>query len=232
MTILESNKQLNELITNKIYLAQYKNYVSSLTLNGKYILCDGEPVGPHANTIDKRMNMLCQDARRAYFIEEILKSVDIIINDIESSYDVLYSDERYIVFCKKSDDSYTFIEFFNEKHYDAGKSLRVVKLDLTTNNLVYDRIDLIELEHYHLDGKISQFTLNEINNSWLNQKILTQNNLYDVIAEDVPYEQFGTAWHYMNKSGNSIDDLNVDKLDKNICEVEMLENEKKYIYYL
>lgn len=44
MTILEANKQLNELITNKIYLEQYQNYVSSWTLNGKYILCDGFPV--------------------------------------------------------------------------------------------------------------------------------------------------------------------------------------------
>ena len=234
MTILDSNKKLNKLIKNGF--VEVKNlddkYVSLFTLNGNQILCDGYPVGQHANTIDKRMTMLCQDARRAYFIEEILKSIGIIIDDIESSYDVLCSTETYIVFYKKSDEIYTFIEFINEKYYDFGKSLRVVKLDLITNNLIYDRINLNELKHYHLDSKISEFTLNEINNSWLNRKILTQNHLYDVIAEDVPKSECGTAWNDMNKFGNFVDVLNVDKLDRNICEVEMFENEKKKIYYL
>ena len=36
----------------------------------------------------------------------------------------------------------------------------------------------------------------------------------------------------MNKSGSFVDNLNVDKLNNNICEVEMLENEKPYVYYL
>ena len=234
MTILDSNKKLNELIKNGFVEVKSLDdkYVSLFKLNGNQILCDGYPVGQHANTIDKRTDMLCRDARRAYFIEEILKSIGIIIDDIESSYDVLCSTETYIVFCKKSDEIYTFIEFTNEKYYDFGKSLRVVKLDLITNDLIYDRIDLNELKHYHLDSKISEFTLNEINNSWLNRKILTQNDLYDVIAEDVPKSKCGTAWNDMNKFGNFVDVLNVDKLDRNICEVEMFENEKPKIYYL
>lgn len=234
MTILDSNKELNELIKNGFVEVKSLDdkHVYLFTLNGNQILCDGYPVGHHVNTIDKRMTMLCQDARRAYFIEEILKSIGIIIDDIESSYDVLCSSETYILFCKKSDEIYTFIEFTSEKYYDFGKSLRVVKLDLITNNLIYDRIDLNELKHYHLDSKISEFTLNEINNSWLNRKILTQNNLYDVIAEDVPKSKCGTAWNDMNKFGNFVNVLNVDKLDRNICEVEIFENEKTKIYYL
>ena len=234
MTVLDSNKELNELIKNGFVEVKSLDdkYVSLFTLNGNHILCDGYPVGQHANTIDKRMDLLCNDARRACFIEEILKSFGIIITEIESKYDVLCSSETYIVFCYNDGYSYSFIEFSNEKYYDFGKSLKVVKLDLTTNNLIYDRIDLKELKHYHLDSKISKFTLNEINNSWLNRKILTQNNLYDVIAEDVPYSRCGTAWNDMNKSGNFVDVLNVDKLDRNICEVEIFENEKPKIYYL
>ena len=138
MTILENNKKLNELIKNGF--VEIKNsddkYVSCFTLNKNYILCDGYPVGNHANTIDKRMNLLCNDARRACFIEEILKSFGIIITEIESKYDVLCSTETYIVFCYKDDYSYNFIEFSNEKYYDSGKTLRVVKLDLTTILLV------------------------------------------------------------------------------------------------
>lgn len=232
MTILEANKQLNELIANKIYLEQYQNYVSSWTLNGKYILCDGFPVGLHANTIDKRMDMLCQDARRAYFIEEILKSVDIIINDIESSYDVLCSTETYIVFCKKYDDNYTFIEFSNNKYYDSGLYLKVVKLNLKSNDLIYDRIDLTELKHFHADSKISKITLNEINKKWLN-KNLTQNDLYDVIAEDAKLPKCACAWRGMDKYGNYVSDIDINKLDRNICEIEnTVENEKPKIYYL
>ena len=67
MTILDSNKELNELIKNGFVELKSLDdkYVSLFTLNGNQILCDGYPVGQHANTIDKRMNMLCQDARRA-----------------------------------------------------------------------------------------------------------------------------------------------------------------------
>lgn len=66
----------------------------------------------------------------------------------------------------------------------------------------------------------------------MDTKILTKNNLYDVIAEDVPKSKCGTAWNDMNKFGNFVNVLNVDKLDRNICEVEMFENEKPKIYYL
>lgn len=232
MTILEDNKQLNELITNKIYLEQDQNYVSSWTLNGKYILHDGFPVGPHANTIDKRMDMICKNARRAYFIEEILKSVDIIINDIESDYDVLCSTETYIVFCKKCTDNYTFIEFCNNNYYDSGLGLKVVKLDLKSSDLIYDRIDLTELKHFHADSKISTFTLNEINKKW-STKNLTQNDLYDVIAEDAKLPKCACAWHGMDKYGDYVSDLDINKLDRNICKIyDIVEDKKPKVYYL
>lgn len=233
MTIVEANKELNELITNKIFIKQYPNcdYVSSWALNGKYILCDGSPVGSHANTIDKRIDLLCQNARRAYFIEEILKSIGIVIKDIESSYDVLCSTDIYIVFCKKSNDNYTFIEFGNNKYYDAGIYLKMVKLNLNNNDLIYDRIDLNELKHYHANSKISEFTLNEINNKW-STKNLTQNDLYDIVAIDAPYNKDRAAWNGMCNYGKFVQNLDVNRLNRNVCEVEEVDAGKKYIYYL
>ena len=235
MRILDKNRELNQLITNGRVEVNYPNDNHSYlyTLNGNYILCDGEPVGLHANTIDKRMDLLSQDARRACFIEEILNKAGINIDNIESDYDVLCSDKRYIVFFNQRNNYLTFIEFKSDENIDCdyGVFLKVVKLDLDNNELIYDRFDLINLNYYHSISKISKYTLKKINESW-STKILTQNDLYDIKAEDTPYPTYGCSWNAMDNYGQYIGKINIDQLDTNICEVkEKVNSNKTYIYY-
>ncbi len=234
MTILEKNKIINELITKGYTKVAYRisKDVCEYKLIDNKLYCDDMPCGEHANTIEKLLSILCYDARRALYIEEILKSCNVIIDDIESNYDIINSDEVYIAFCKRDNNKFNFIEFANERFYDSGKYIRVVKLDLNTNDLIYDRINLKELKHYHKDSKISKFTLNEINNSWP-KDYLTQNHLYDVMAEDALLSKNACAWNSMTEYGDLVGDINIDKLNKNICEVEETSNkEKRRIYYI
>ena len=237
MTLQEENKQLNELITKGYYEDGTEKETILYTLKDKYIYMDDFKCGPEGNTVEKRMNFISRDARRAFFIEEILKSVGIIINDIEINYDVICTSDSYIVFLKKEDKKYTFIEFSNSIYYgenlkydsEIARVLRVIKLDLNNNDLIYDQIDFENLKHYHADSKISDYTLDIINKKWAT-KNLTQNDLYDIIAYDVQPSKSGCAWNNMNNYGEVTDSIDTSKLDKNIC--YSLGYSRPKIYYL
>ena len=235
MTILEKNRLFNILITNGYAERKETNddFVFKYTLNGNVIHCIDRFAEYNMN-IDYMINSISNDARRAYFIEKILKSVGIVIGDIEEKYNILISSSYDFVLCKKENNSYTFVEF-NDQYLDDyagyGKDIKVVKLNLDNNDLTYDHIDLVEFKYYHADSKISEYTLSKIGR-WGKYR-LTQNNLYDVIAEDAQMPKYECAWNGMNQYGNLICDLDINKLDRNICGMEnIVENEKIKVYYL
>ena len=44
---------------------------------------------------------------------------------------------------------YIFIEYENEQFLECGKELRVIKLDLINNDLIFDRIDFEKFAYFH-----------------------------------------------------------------------------------
>jgi hypothetical protein len=224
MTILDKNRDINELIKNGILKKKYLDdeHEYTFTLKGRYILCDGFITGSEYNTIDKRLDCLSQEARRAYYIQKIFEAVGITINDLESNYRVQSFANCETLFKRKSGNIYTFIELITSYYADYGKSLKMVSLDVDSGNLVYDRIDLEELKHYHAESKISDFTLNRINLYWdrkWQKDGLNQNDLYDVTAADAPKKEFHCAWDSMDNYGEYVSDLDTEKLDKHVCKV-------------
>ena len=229
MTILEKNKMFNKLITNGYVQKKEEkgNMIYKYILNKNKIHCIDRFCEYDINT-DYMINNISLDARRAYYIENILKSVGIIINDIEENYDVLASSSFDIVLCKNENNIYTFIEFNDQCYDNYGKNIKIVKLNLNSRNLKYDHIDLQELKYYHADSKISNYTLSKMD-KWKKYRI-TQNNLYDVMAKDTQKKEFTCAWESMNQYGDFICDLDINKLDKNIFEIKKEEGNKTKIY--
>ena len=230
MTIIEKNRLYNTLITTGYAERQEENdsFVFKYSLDGN-IIHVMDRFARYDINVDWMINDISCDARRAYYIKEVLKSVGIIIDDLEEKYNVIASTSFDIVFCKKDHGSYTFIEFYDDSKDEYGKNIRIVKLDLNTNNLTYDHVNISELKYYHADSKISEFTLSKVEN-W--QKVrLTQNHLYDVMAADVKRPQYKVAWTAMINYGEYVCDLDIKRLDKNICEIDYT-YEKPRIYYL
>ena len=241
MTILEDNKRINQLITKGYYDVKELDgdHIYKYTLENGYIMCDGF-LGDNNNTLDKRLDSLSFTARRAYFIQEVLKSVGINIPDIETNYHVLISlFKTWVVFLKYADDEYTYIQLFNNEYLDYSKNLCVYKLNMKTNKLIFDRIDFEELKYYHKESEISKYTLNCIKNKWIKKGYYSHNDLYDVFPIEFDKEDGSFPNANMYEYGDYICDLDIDKLDKNICEIETLcsggkyyRHEKPKIYFL
>ena len=225
-TIVESNKKINQLIVNKHFEVKYpyRDQTYTYTLEKGKIFCDGYPLGISFNTIDKWMYNLGRDAMCAHFIEMVLNAVGITISNIEKEYDVLSSSiNGYFEICKRVGDHYIFIELNsyssdNIDTDDIGKYIRFVEFDLTTKDLSFDRIDLERLKHYHADGKISEYTSRAFS-LYKNRSEVSNNDLYDVIAEGVPKSEYNSPYASMNNYGELVGDIDVDKLDKKVCKV-------------
>ncbi len=233
MTLLEKNRMFNILIATGYVERKETNddFTYKYILNGNIIHCM-DRFAEYDINLDYMINSISHDARRIYYIKEILRTLGILIEDLEEKYSIIVSSSFDLVLCKKENNSYSFIEF-NDQYDDYdnyGKDIKVVKLDLNTCDLTYDHIDLIELKYYHSDSKISQYTLSKID-KWEKHR-LTQNNLYDVMAEDTQMPKYGCAWDSMRTYGNYICDLDISKLDRNICVLEETSSKKRKIYYL
>lgn len=217
MTIKERNNEINMLIKNGRYESVFLDETYVYELKDNKIYLDNR----YSSNLDIWLDTLSFNARRAYYIEEILKSINIDIGNIESDYHLTYSSETNMIFYQKNESTYTFIEFFNELFIESGKNICVVKINLNNNDLTFDRIDIHQGKHYHADSKLSQETLEAIyNDSAWKRKTLSHNCLYDIKAEDCPSSKYSSLYTNMSDYGNYISNLNLESLDKSIFDVQ------------
>lgn len=170
-------------------------------------------------SLDEYKNALYKRIYFAQFIEELFKSVGIEIGSIESDYYVL-TEYCSRIYGKKEGDTYIFIELLIHPIMKQALRLNLVKFNMNTRDLSFDRIDLKELKHYHTDSKISEYTYNEFKKHEAREHwYLSHNDLYDVLAEEVPRNKTGCAYAAMEEYGELVGDFDADKLDKNFCKV-------------
>lgn len=221
MTILEKNKKINELLANGYVETKKENddFVFKYSLKGSKVHCE-ERFMNYDTHFDNLMSNISDIARCAYYIEKVLESVGIIIKDIEYDYKIAASSSWDNVFYKKDNNKYTFIVLRKGYICDDmyGKDIRVAELNLDTNELIYDYIDIDNLKYYHTSKQISD-KLISIVETWKNMRI-TQNDFYDV-DDEIPEI----------KNISIPQNLNINKLDKNVFEVEKyLTSEKVRVY--
>ena len=222
MTLVEQVRELNKLIKDKSLEEVYDGKVYHTTVKDNHIYFEGELVGEEYNTIEKRMNINSLIARQEYYIQESLRTVGIDIPDIETDYDILcQSVKNYLVLLKKTNNMYIFIEYENEQFLECGKELRVIKLDLINNDLIFDRIDFEKFAYFHKESKISDYTLERIKYYWIPKGYDSHNDLYDVMPAELEKCDNNCAYASMDNYGDYVCDLDSSKFNKDICEEEV-----------
>lgn len=234
MTLLEEVRELNQLIKEKHIEKTYNGTVYHTTLKDGHIYVDGYLVGLDYNTVDKRMDIISRIARQECYIQEVLRTVDIDIPNLETEYDIVcQSIKDYLVLVKKTDEEYIFIEYRNDFFLECGKELRIVKLNLKTNHLIFDRISFKEFAYYHAESMISPYTWERIYNKWIPSGYVNQNDLYDVMPAELEIKPYRCAYSSMDNYGDYVCDLDASKFDRKICTMSMSYRENKpRIFYL
>ena len=232
-SIYERKRLLNNLINNKKVdvIQSGDDHIYKYTLDGNTIFIDGNSVGSDTDTIEKRRNLIIEDERRANYIEKLLSMIGIYIPNIEK-YDIVCSNKSNIVFLKKGSSKCTFIDFTNDLLNEFGISLKVTKLDLINNSVVFDYIDLRELKHYHTSGKLSKYTLDSMKSgqNWTS-KNLSKNDLYDIATEDTPLQDGMCPYDCMTNSASHVGDIDVCDFIWDNYKVNIDKDNKVKVYY-
>lgn len=227
MTILEKLKEINNLIKNGKAVRD-KNVIDGTeryiyTREGNKVFVEG-----YQTTIDKMLSEVSNESRIAFAIENILKSVGINITNIEKDFDISASSDIYSVFSNKDGNKYTFIEYSAIYAFEYVDSLILIRMDMDTKELIYDRFDFETLKYYHANSKISEYTLSKVDR-WKDKECLNQNDLYEVMASDVLKEDGFSAYVNMRKYGKEVSNIDINKLDKDVFDFDYRYGDKPEI---
>ena len=156
----------------------------------------------------------------AYFIYDALKSVGIKIDDIEENYNVIvHSYDDIFILCKKTKRGYTFIDF------RCTPSTNIVDRIKKTGKM--PRFDDVEGEIPRTikvtkinSGNLSEESIKAMR-KWPDKGYISQNDLFDIRAEDTVYNSGCCAYSSMNQYGEFVSDIDTEKLDGGFTKVRV-----------
>ena len=177
----------------------------------------------------------------AYFIYDALKSVGIKIDDIEENYNVIvHSYDDIFILCKKTKRGYTFIDFrctpstnivdrikktgkmprFDDVEGEIPRTIKVTKINSINNTVSFSRLDFNELKYYKGFGNLSEESIKAMR-KWPDKGYISQNDLFDIRAEDTVYNSGCCAYSSMNQYGEFVSDIDTEKLDGGFTKVRV-----------